>query len=62
MGRIRTRPIKKIGDKLLASHKDSFSPKFEDNKKLVTELADIPTKKLRNLIAGYVTKKLKSAE
>lgn len=40
-------------------YKGQFSSKFEDNKKLVSERAIIPTKKLRNLIAGYITKKIK---
>ena len=43
-------------------YKGQFSSKFEDNKKLVSERAIIPTKKLRNLIAGYITKKIKMGE
>ena len=46
-------------EKILKAHKDMFSDKFEDNKIRVDEVADIPTKKLRNLIAGYITKKVK---
>lgn len=59
MGRIRTGFVKRAADKILKQHKNKFSDKFEENKEKVTEVADIPTKKLRNLIAGYITKKIK---
>lgn len=62
MGRIRTKQIKRLGQKFLDTHKSQFSEKFEDNKQKVQELSDVKTKKLRNMIAGYITKKLKSAE
>jgi small subunit ribosomal protein S17e len=62
MGRIRAGFVKRKGEKLIKVYGARFSSNFESNKKTVTELADVPTKKLRNLIAGYVTKKLKSAE
>jgi len=44
------------------THKDQFTAKFEENKIKVAELTDIRTKKLRNLIAGLITKKVKTAE
>jgi small subunit ribosomal protein S17e len=59
MGRIRTGFVKRAAEKLIKAHKDRFTDKFEDNKIKVREVADIPTKKLRNLIAGYITKKVK---
>ena len=62
MGRIRAGFVKRAGEKLLKQHKKHFKPTFKENKEIVTKLADIPTKKLRNLIAGYVTKKLKYSE
>ncbi len=62
MGRIRAGFVKRAGEKLLKQHKDKFKTSFEENKEIVAKLADIPTKKLRNLIAGYITKKLKASE
>lgn len=59
MGRIRTGFVKRVAEKLMNLYKGQFSSKFEDNKKLVSERAVVPTKKLRNLIAGYITKKVK---
>jgi small subunit ribosomal protein S17e len=60
MGRIRTGFVKRQAEKLMRTYVSQFSSKFESNKKKVNELADVPTKKLRNLIAGYITKKLKA--
>ena len=62
MGRIKTTPIKRISQKLVREHKDKFKPDFAKNKKLVVELLDVPSKKLRNIIAGYVTRLVKQKE
>jgi len=62
MGRIRTGFVKRQAEDLLQANKTKFTTKFVENKKSVDELAEVPTKKLRNLIAGYITKKLNYAE
>ena len=62
MGRIKTQLVKRITNELLKHHKEVFKTDFEENKKLVTELADIPSKKHRNTIAGYVTRKVKAKD
>ncbi len=62
MGRIRTQFVKRISGSLLSKHKDNFTEKFDDNKQQVQQLTDVSTKKLRNMIAGYITKKVKTAE
>ena len=62
MGRIRTKQIKRLGHKFIALHKDKLAKNFKDNKKQVQELSDVKTKKLRNMIAGYLTKQLKKSE
>ena len=41
---------------------DKFTNDFEKNKVQVGELTDVSTKKLRNMIAGYITKKIKTAK
>jgi len=43
-------------------HKPKLSKTFIENKKTVQELSDVKTKKLRNMIAGYITKKMKKSE
>ena len=56
MGRIKTTLIKRTAEKLFSENKEKFKKTFEENKKIVEELADIPSKKQRNVIAGYVTR------
>lgn len=62
MGRIKTKLTKRVTIKLVKEHRDEFKQDFENNKQLVTKFADIPSKKLRNVIAGYVTRLVKTKE
>ena len=57
MGRITIGSVKRDAEKIMTVHKGKFSKKFDENKKRVTECAEVKSKKLRNLIAGYITKK-----
>jgi SSU ribosomal protein S17E len=52
MGRVRPRYIKSLGEKLLEMYPDRFTDNFDENKKAVAELADIPSKTVRNRVAG----------
>jgi len=56
MGRIKTALIKRVTNKLVQQNRDDFKKDFGSNKKLVTEFADVKSKKIRNVIAGYVTR------
>jgi small subunit ribosomal protein S17e len=56
MGRIKTTPLKRVTLELLDKHKDKFSDSFEKNKEAVSELTESKSKKLRNIVAGYVTR------
>ena len=60
MGRIKTKLIKRVSHKLVETHPTRFKKTFEENKPLVTESADIGSKKLRNVITGYVTRLVKT--
>ena len=48
--------IKKLAREFLDKYPDKFTADYEANKKLVAELADIPSKKLKNQIAGYISR------
>lgn len=61
MGRIKTTLVKRTGAELFHSNQDKFKIDFDHNKKIVMELAIIHSKKLRNVIAGYITKLVKKA-
>jgi len=56
MGRIKTTQVKRTGRKLVGMHTNKFSSDFTHNKKQVDETATISSKKLRNVVAGYVTR------
>ena len=56
MGRVKTIMVKNIGKKLYKEHKEEFTTDFEKNKEIVKKYVDIPSKKLRNIVAGYITR------
>ena len=62
MGRIKTMAVKRVSEDLVNDYFDEFSENFEDNKEVVERHADIKSKKLRNIITGYVTRLVKSRE
>ncbi|WP_135822120.1 30S ribosomal protein S17e [Halostella litorea] len=45
-----------VGDRLLRQHPDSFSNEFSTNKRVVTDVTDVGSTRLRNRIAGYITR------
>lgn len=55
MGRIRTKDIKHIAEKILEEHKDKFIDNFEKNKQIISQLYNFHSKKLKNKIVGYLT-------
>tara|TARA_B100001167_G_C16630092_1_gene239103 strand:- start:369 stop:545 length:177 start_codon:yes stop_codon:yes gene_type:complete len=46
----------KISKSLLENNELKFTNDFEENKKILDEHANISSKKLRNQIAGYISK------
>ncbi|MBD3253296.1 30S ribosomal protein S17e [Candidatus Pacearchaeota archaeon] len=56
MGRIKSKLVKRTAHSLL-QEENNFTDKFEDNKKMLNELT--PSKKIRNQIAGYITRVIK---
>jgi small subunit ribosomal protein S17e len=55
MGNIKTSFVKRVGKQLYDRHADKFTEDYSKNKALIKELIDIRSKKLRNIIAGYIT-------
>jgi small subunit ribosomal protein S17e len=47
--------VRRISTELLALYPDKFAQDFEQNKKVINELATIRSKVLRNTVAGYIT-------
>jgi len=55
MGRIKTSFVKNIAKELYEKHAEKFTTSFEENKEIVKQLIGLKSKKLRNVIAGYIT-------
>lgn len=62
MGRIKLQLIKRTTKKLMQDHKEHFKENFEENKKGVGEYTTVSNKKLRNAVAGHMTKLMKKKE
>ncbi|HLD40387.1 MAG TPA: 30S ribosomal protein S17e [Candidatus Nanoarchaeia archaeon] len=62
MGRIKTTFIKRKTKELLNMHGSKFTSEFEQNKKVTAEYTKGGSKKLRNVIAGYLTRLKKQEE
>ncbi len=60
MGRIKTTLVKRASMEIVNRYSDKFKDNFEENKKIVEEVAVISSKRLRNAITGYVTRQLKA--
>jgi len=55
MGRIKTTFIKRKTKELMKQHGEKFTTEFSENKKLAGQFTSA-RKKLRNIIAGYMTR------
>ena len=56
MGNIRPSFIKSRALLLLEMYPDKFNSDFDNNKALVAEYTDVYNKRMRNWIAGYITR------
>ncbi len=58
MGTVKPAYIKVIARELLKRYPDLFTGDFNENKRLVAELTNIQSKKVRNRVAGYITRRV----
>jgi small subunit ribosomal protein S17e len=56
MGKIRSDKIKRTAKELVAKYHKHLSIDFDENKVLVAKLTNVQSKRMRNRIAGYVTR------
>ena len=50
--------IKTLGTELLTKQRDAFTNDFDANKQQLGKSASIESKRVRNRIAGYITRKI----
>lgn len=62
MGRIKSIPVKNLGNELIAEHRERFTTDFDENKRVVDDVKKIESKKIRNTVAGYITKEMEKAK
>ena len=55
MGKVRNKTIKKSARVIIEKYYTKLTYDFDTNKRICEEVAIIPSKKLRNKIAGFVT-------
>ncbi len=62
LGKVRPEHVKKVARELIELYPDKFNTDFQSNKKVIESLARISSTKLRNRIAGYITRLLSTAQ
>jgi len=50
--------IKALGLEMLSSYGPRFSKDFDENKQIVTEVTTVESKRVRNRVAGFITRKI----
>jgi small subunit ribosomal protein S17e len=56
LGKVRTETVKRAARELIERYPEKFTNEYEANKASVNQVLKAPSKKLRNRIAGYVTR------
>jgi len=59
MGRIRTKTVKKAAKVLIEKYYTKLTSDFHFNKKVLSDVAVLPSKRMRNKIAGFATHLMK---
>ncbi|KAL4071855.1 40S ribosomal protein S17 [Scleroderma yunnanense] len=59
MGRVRTKTTKRASRVLIEKYYPRLTLDFHTNKRIIDEVASVPSKRLRNKIAGFTTHLMK---
>ena len=59
MGRVRTNLIKKAAKNVIEKYFSRLTLDFDTNKRVVDEVAKVPSKRIRNKISGFITHLIK---
>ncbi|MBR9680223.1 MAG: 30S ribosomal protein S17e [Candidatus Altiarchaeota archaeon] len=55
MGKVRSTLIKRTARRTLKKYPERITKDFDQNKKAVSDLLIFPSKRMRNMVAGYIT-------
>ncbi|MFQ6075325.1 MAG: 30S ribosomal protein S17e [Candidatus Bathyarchaeia archaeon] len=58
MGIVRVMAMRKLARTLIERFPEKFGEDFENNKRLLDELTNITSKRLRNRLAGYIVREI----
>ena len=56
MGRVKTLPVKRNTQAIFEKYHDRIIRDFVKNKEFLNGIAEIKSRKIRNIIAGYLTR------
>lgn len=56
MGRVRNSVVKKAAAKIISSYYSKLDNDFHQNRMVIRDVAEIQSKRLRNQVAGFVTR------
>ncbi len=59
MGRVKTTATRALAEQILLDHGKKFTEDFGSNKKTLGEIKKIKSKKVRNVVAGFITTEVK---
>lgn len=62
MGRIKSTFVKTSAQKIYKKGPEEFTTNFDQNKEMAAKHAEIPSKKMRNAIVGYITRLVKNSQ
>ncbi len=62
MGKVKTDQVKRTGKELMRRFPNKFNANFDENKRLVESLTEGTTTRVRNQIAGYITRTIALAQ
>jgi small subunit ribosomal protein S17e len=62
LGKVKTEQIKRTGKELMTRFPSKFSSNFDENKKIVDALTTGTTTRVRNKVAGYITRTIALSE
>ncbi len=62
MGRIRTQMVKRLTAELIERYGPQLKKDYAENKVILENYMDVPSKKLKNILVGSVTAEMKKYE